>query len=471
MQKIIGREKELQILADLKTNSEPEFVAVYGRRRIGKTFLIRKAFENQFDFYLTGIANASTEQQLMNFRSAFIQQSDIELESLPKDWFEAFQNLRILILKKNNHPVIIFLDELPWLDTSNSDFVMALEHFWNSFGSAQENLKLIVCGSAASWIINKLINNHGGLHNRITKRIPLAPFTLKETEQFLLSKDIVLDRYQIIQLYIVMGGIPFYLNAIKKGFSAFQNIDNLCFNESGLLRNEYKNLYHSLFQNAEKHETVIEILSKKSMGLSRDEIIKLGGLSNGGNTTKILEDLETSGFIKKYLPFNRKSRNSLYQLIDNYSLFYHKFIKDSKALGENTWHNMINSATWRAWSGYAFEIVCLSHISSIKKALSINGIYSEIAAWRSLENAAQIDLLIDRKDNVITVCEIKFSTDEFIIDKAYAQNLKNKLQVLKSESKTKKTLFLAMITTFGIKNNDHSTSLVQNSITMDSLFE
>lgn len=473
MDKIIGREKELQILTSIKENTQPEFVAIYGRRRVGKTFLIRKAFENQLTFQMTGIANVSTEEQLVNFWTAFTLQTSINLESPPKNWLEAFQQIRLLILKNTSKPCILFLDELPWLDTPRSNFVAALEHFWNSFGSAQENLKLIVCGSSASWIINKLINNHGGLHNRVTKQMHLKPFSLKETEQYLQSKKIILDRYQIIQLYMVMGGIPFYLNAVEKGLSAFQNIDRLCFNETGLLKTEYQNLFYSLFKNAENHNAVIEALSKKAKGLTRDEIIKISSITNGGTTTKVLDELELSGFIKKYTPFKHKSRNSLYQLVDPYCLFYNKFIKNTKATGENAWVNMIDSSAWRAWSGYAFEYVCMYHIECIKKALGISGIYSEISAWKSSssENGAQIDLLIDRKDQVITVCEMKYSNDEFEITKAYFSNLKNKLSVFKNESKTKKTLFLAIVTTFGIKQNSYSLGFVQNSLTMDILFE
>jgi uncharacterized protein len=311
------------------------------------------------------------------------------------------------------------------------------------------------------------------LHNRITKRIPLRPFTLKEVELYLQAKQIYLERYQVLQIYSVMGGIPYYLNELETGLSSFQNIDKICFSEAGLLRTEYQELFYSLFQEAPNYLVIIEALSNKAKGLTREEIIKTSNISNGGTITKVLEELEVSGFIKKYLPFDKKSKSSLFQLTDPYSLFYHKFIKDSKAMGENTWINLMDSSKYRAWSGYAFEYVCMSHIENIKKALSIQGVYSEISSWvsRNPEKGTQIDLLIDRKDNVITVCEIKFSNDEYEITKSYANDLRNKLNLFKSESKTRKTIFLAMITTFGVKTNQYSLGLVQNSITMDALFE
>lgn len=473
MEKIIGREIEKDILKKILESSQPEFAAVYGRRRVGKTYLIKQFFDNQFAFYMTGTAHVNMAQQLNNFHSAYNQYSQKTLKKTPKTWFEAFENLRKLLNDSTLTKKIVFIDELPWLDTPRANFISALEYFWNSYGSSQDNLKLIVCGSAASWMINKLINNRGGLHNRITKRIFLKPFTLKETELFLQSKQIYLERYQVLQLYSVMGGIPFYLNEVEMGLSSFQNIDKICFSELGLLRMEYQELFYSLFQEAPNHVAIIEALSKKAKGLTRDEIIKTSKIANGGTITKVLEELEVSGFIKKYVPFDKKIKSSLYQLTDPYSLFYHKFIKDSKAIGENTWINLMDSSKYRAWSGYAFEYVCMSHIENIKKALSIQGVYSEISSWvsQNSEKGTQIDLLIDRKDNVITVCEMKFSNDEYEITKSYSNDLRNKLNLFKSESKTRKTLFLAMITTFGIKTNQYSLGLVQNSITMNALFE
>lgn len=470
MDKIIGRKEEIAILEKIKVSNKPEFVAVYGRRRVGKTYLIRQFFKQQFTFHLTGMANANTPLQLGNFISTYREFNHLSDERVPQNWFEAFALLKHLIESKGEKLCIVFLDELPWMDTPRSNFVMALEHFWNSYGSSKNNLKLITCGSVASWMINKLINNHGGLHNRVTKRIHIHPFTLDETQQFLQAKNIVLERYQIAELYLILGGIPFYLEEVEEGLSVAQNIDRLCFSETGLFRNEYQNLFKSLFKDSKIHQAVVEALAGKSRGLQRDEIIKLAKIPNGGNTTKVLEELESSGFIRKYVPFNNKIRSSLYQLTDPFVLFYHQFMKNTKAVGEGAWLSFVDGSPYKTWTGYAFENLCLLHIAAIKMALGINGIYSENASWRSKENNAQIDLLIDRKDKVITICEMKFSNDEFVITKDYADKLRRKLNVFRTESKTKKSVFLCMITTFGIQTNQYSLGLVQNSLTLEDLF-
>lgn len=474
MNKIIGRKKELALLSRLKSFKRSSFVAIYGRRRVGKTFLIREAFNNQFDFSLTGMANVNLAQQLANFHVALTRYSPATFEEAPAEsWFEAFQQLSEILKASKKQQKVVFLDELPWLDTAQSNFIPALEHFWNSWASTRNDILLIVCGSAASWMLSKLINNKGGLHNRITHRIKLEPFTLKECEQFFKDRAAVFDKYQLVQLYMAIGGIPFYLDQVDVGLSAAQNINKMCFEPRGLLRTEFDNLYKSLFNNAEKHISIIELLSKKTKGLTRDEITKGTKLPTGGSTTRILNDLEESNFIRKYNAFEKKEKNSLYQLSDFYSLFYLKFIKKASVLDENVWINGLDSPAQRAWGGYAFEQVCLAHIKEIKKALGISGVQTTSSSWIKKANGSgtQIDLLIDRRDQVINLCEMKFSINTFTIDKKYAGVLRNKIGVFKEETRTRKAVYLTMITTFGLNKNQYSTSLVQNDLTMDILFD
>lgn len=473
MNEIVGRIEEKKQFKELLQSNESEFVAVYGRRRVGKTFLIREYFKQHISFHLTGLSNATLPQQLVNFHTCMCTGYPKYKETIPVSWFEAFQQLikRIEKTKKQKH--VIFLDELPWLDTPKSYFISALEHFWNSWASARKDILLIVCGSAASWMIHKLINNKGGLHNRITHRMKINPFTLKECDEYFKYKKISFNRYQIIELYSVMGGIPYYLDAVKKGKSAAQNIDTICFSEQGLLKNEFSNLYASLFKHAEHYEAVVKALSKKSKGLTRDEIINTSKIQNGGGTSKILSDLEESGFIRKYTPFGKQYRESLYQLVDFYTLFYFNFIQAKKNTSTNFWINALNSSLHKSWSGYAFEQVCLLHIHEIKNALGIRGIISSEASWRSQQKAdgAQIDLLIDRNDQIINVCEMKFSTTEFIITKDYSKNLRNKIALFGAETQTKKAINLTLITTYGVKENQYAQDLIQNDITIDCFFE
>ena len=473
MKKLIGRDKELQMLSTLKANTTSSFVAVYGRRRVGKTFLIREAFNYEFDFHLTGIANSNTKQQLLNFYNAIIKYntSNIDLP-IPKNWLNAFQLLISLLEKSKRKQKIVFLDELPWLDTPRSGFIQALEHFWNSWASARSDIILVVCGSAAAWMINKLIKNTGGLHNRITHRIRLNPFTLKQCEAYFKARDAKFDHYQMLILYMVMGGIPFYLDQIDTSQSADQNIDRLCFQKDGMLRDEFHNLYHSLFRNADDYISVIEALSTKGKGLTRNEIIKAAGITNTGAATNILRELEESHFIRKYAPFMNKEKLSLYQLCDPYSLFYLKWLKNASTLDQNNWIKQLDSPKKRAWSGYAFEQVCLEHIEQIKAALGITAIQTRTSSWvgQSDQKGAQVDLVIDRKDRIINLCEMKFSIRPFTITKSYADSLATKIVAFKEQTKTKSDIYLTLISTFGLVSNSYASSMIQNNLQMDILF-
>lgn len=469
---IVGRKKEIEILEKKYHSEKSEFIAVYGRRRVGKTYLIRSVFENRYTLQLTGLSNVNLQQQLINFQISIQQQHLFLAGQNVTSWIEAFLQIKQCIEHSKQKKKVIFIDELPWFDTPRSNFISALEHFWNSWASARKDVLLIVCGSAASWMIHKLINNKKGLHNRITQRIKLEPFTLKECREFMQTRKIKLDHYQLIQLYMVLGGIPFYWDAIEKGKSAIQNINNLCFSQNGLLTNEFQNLYRSLFLKAEKHEAIIEALAKKNRGLTREELVKATKMKNGGSFTSILNELEESGFIRKYSSFGKEFRNSLYQLTDFFSLFYLKFIRNTPFSDENQWSKMIDSPKHRAWSGYAFEQVCMSHIYQIKKALGISGIETHTSSWKSTKSqkGAQIDLVIDRRDGIITICEMKFSVSPFTIDKKYDAELRNKIGVFKTETKTRKAVFLTLITTFGLTKNIYYNN-IQNDLTMTVLFE
>ena len=473
MNYFIGREQEIQLLERIYADDRSAFVALYGRRRIGKTELIRHVLGERMTFYLTGIAHVTTEQQLVNFQAAFERQTPLsQHRPIPSNWFYAFQYLITFLEKSPAGKKVIFLDELPWLDTPKSDFMSALEHFWNSWASARTDITLVVCGSAASWMLKKLIHNHGGLHNRVTHRIRLEPFSLREAEKMLLRKNAALDRYQIIQYYMAVGGVPFYLDTFDGQLTPMQNIENQCFAKDGFLRTEFNVLFASLFMKAERHISIVEAIATKTKGLTREEILRLSRLPNNGATTQLLEELEESGFIRKYRPFKKNNRQSLFQLVDFYTLFYLKFIKNATFEESGNWLALTDSPIYKAWSGYSFEQVCLMHVPQIKQALGISGIFSQSSSWRSkdAENGAQIDLLIDRRDRVISLFEIKFSSEPYTITKSYAEQLRQKISVFKSETATNKAVWLAMLTPFGLKQNTYSGSLVQHQLTMDCLF-
>lgn len=474
MDAFIGRKREIQKLQRIIQSDRSEFVAIYGRRRVGKTWLVRKVFENKFTFQMTAMANVNKTQQLFNFYTVLQKyRKNMPPGPVPENWFLAFQQLIDYLEASSEKKKVVFLDELPWFDNQKSDFIPSLEHFWNSWAAHRNDVILITCGSAASWIINKLINHKGGLHNRVTERIKLEPFELREAEELLKTKNPAINRYQILQLYMVMGGIPFYLDQVSPSYSAMQNIEQICFAADGLLRLEFDNLFRALFSKADRHVAIVRAIAQKSKGLTRREIIQQTGLANSGTLTHILDELEKSGFVRRYNPFKRKKRNSLYQLVDFYTLFYLRFIENSDASDINNWSNAIDTPVYRAWSGYAFEQICLYHIQQIKKALGISGIISHTYSWKSeqSENGVQIDLIIDRRDQVVNLCEMKFSIELFTITKSYADQLRRKIAVFRSETGTKKALYLTMITTHGLHQNTHSMGLVQNDLRMDVLFD
>ena len=467
---IIGRKREQLSLQQYVESDRPEFVAVYGRRRVGKTFLVKEYFNQNFDFYISGLAKAKLSEQLENFHLTLLSYGKTPYAKA-KNWLEAFRQLIHLLEKtRKKGKKIIFIDELPWFDTPRSGFITGLEFFWNTWASARPDILLITCGSATSWMTNKLLNNRGGLHNRVTRRMEIEPFNLCECEEFFKSKRILFDKKSIVESYMVFGGIPFYLNMFEKGLSITQNIDNLCFRKNAALKNEFSILYSSLFKKSENHINVINTLAKKKKGLSRGNILAETNIQGGG-LTFLLEELEQCGFIRSYNTYEKKKKERLYQLVDFYSLFYINFIQNEKPKNENFWKNNIESAKRHVWHGYAFEQVCMEHITQIRQKLGISGIINYAATWRSKnsENGAQIDLLIDRNDNVINICEIKYANSEYVIDKNTDENLRNKRATFIEENKTKKSIHLTMITTYGVKRNEYWNN-IQSEITLNDLF-
>lgn len=476
MEQIIGREAEMKLLGNMLTTKEAELIAVYGRRRVGKTFLIRNFYHKNLVFEFTGVHEVSLSQQLEGFMDALQLAIAAHMPlATPKNWTMAFTLLNeYLKTKLGKEPAVILFDELPWIHTPKSGFLSAFGHWWNTWASRQPLLKVVICGSAASWMINNIIRNRGGLHNRVSQTIRLLPFTLNETEELMQSRGIQLDRYQILQLYMAIGGIPQYLKQVTKGESVTQTIDKLCFAKTGPFRTEFKNLYQSLFANAAHHEAIVRVLSKKNKGLSRAEVIDACGFTTGGWTSQLFEELEESGFITQYIPFDKTRRDSVYKLTDEYSIFYLKFIENTKATGTGSWLKLAAGSSYKSWIGFAFEAVCQKHVPQIKKALGIAGVYTEASGWRYTpkkgETGAQIDLLLDRQDHCISLCEMKFSVDQFVIDKKYAAELDRKVNVFREETASKKTIFLTMITTFGTKQNIYTTGRIVSEITMDDLF-
>ncbi len=470
---IIGRKSQIEILKHALTSPDPEFIAVYGRRRIGKTFLVWEFFEKNLYFDLTGIFKTSLSDQLENFADSMGKAIGIGISpKIPKTWREAFLQLENYIeskgKNKSNRKQVIFLDELPWLNTPRSKFLPNLQHFWNNYCSKRRDIILVVCGSAASWMIQHIVRSKGGLHNRLTRQIRLLPFTLAETKQYLQSRKMKqLNNYSILQIYMALGGVPYYLSKIETGKSAAQIIDSLCFSDAAPLRREYDQLYRSLFEKSEQHMKIVEYLSKKRKGLTRSEILDNTGLKSGGTASQILEELEESGFIESRIPFGKKANDSLYRLIDEFSLFHQYWIKPlgKQNPGSGYWMTRQSEQKYKSWAGYSFECICLKHINKLKDALGISKISTTENPWRfqppkdSEKSGVQINLLIDRADMTINLFEIKFYNTEFTINSKNANDLRNKIEIFREQTTTRKNIFLTMLTTYGTRENAHSTSL------------
>jgi len=469
MSKIVGRIHELGLLKEAFENNKSELIALYGRRRIGKTFLIRQFYNSNIVFEVTGLFAGHMNDQLANFNKEVKKRTKKSNLEVPNSWLDAFTYLEeYLDSLKGKKKKVIFIDEFPWIATTKSKFLMAFENFWNTYCTKRDDLIVVICGSAASYMVQKIVNNKGGLHNRISRKIRLLPFNLYETEQFLISNGIKYTRYDIIQIYMALGGVPHYLGKLHKGLSVPQNIDSLCFSKDGVLNDEFNQLYVSLFDDSERHMKIIKTLASSNKGLTRNELTDKSGIPSGGDFSLKLEELRESGFVTEYPYYANKTQLTLYRLSDEYSKFYLKFIESNKNGGEGTWQRLSTSQSYSSWSGFAFETLCLKHILQIKKSLRIDAIYSTNSSWFN-ENA-QIDLLIDRDDNVMNLCEMKFYNAPYTIEKKYYMNLKNKVSELQKDTKTRKNIFITLVTTFGVDENEYSKELVQNNLNMDTLF-
>lgn len=479
---IVGRLNEIERLKKYVASEQSEFIAVYGRRRVGKTFLIKELFEGEFSFRMTGKDNVGMREQLVNFSYAMTDSFGVDVSL--NCWSEAFRALAKAIEQLPEGRKIIFIDEMPWLDTPKSGFISALESFWNEWAYYRSDVKLIVCGSATSWMLNKLINARGGLHNRVTHKLLISPFSLQETEQYFHYKGFEYERPEILDCFMAVGGVAYYLSLFETGRSVAENIQALCFSKGGDLTDEFDKLFKSLFKKADNHRSIVLSLSQVGKGMTRQDLIERTKMTNNGNLTTLLEELEACEFIRSYVPFGKTRKDKMYQLIDHFTLFYLHFINANRYSGKDYWLHTIGTSEYNVWCGYAFEIVCLHHIDQILDGLGISGVLSSPCSWayrpsakilaneeadEDLKAGAQIDLLIDRNDKTISVCEMKYSDSEYEIDKQYDQRVEKRLRTFKKVTKTNKSLQIVYVTPLGLYNNMYARK-IPKQITIEHLF-
>ena len=480
MSEIIGRKDEVKELNDLYLSGRPEFVAIYGRRRVGKTFLVDKVFKNKITFRHSGLSPVDEEgkannlqQQLQSFYQSLLLQG-VKKTHCPKNWLEAFFMLEMHLQKiDDGSRQVVFLDELPWMDTPRSRFITALESFWNGWACHRDNVMLVVCGSANSWMLDNLVNNHGGLYGRTTHEIKLLPFSLAECGMFFKKKGVRLSHYDIAQSNMIVGGIPYYMDYFEKDKSLAQNVDNLFFARDAKLKNEFQRLFSSVFARPEDMMKIVRFLSTRRCGYSRDSIIEHLQINDNGEVTKWLRALISSDFIDKYVPFGESKRTVFYKLIDPFCLFYLRFVDGQNGLNPDFWTNNVLSPKMNAWRGFAFEDLCLRHIEQVKRALQIAGVTTSQSSWAVAgddeQEGSQIDLLILRKDNVVNMCEMKFYSDDFAVDKSFHRKMVRRTIQLQDHLGRKNIVHSTLITTYGLTYNEYSGDFV-SVITLDDLF-
>ena len=477
---ILGRKKEIDELNHLYFSGKAEFVAVYGRRRVGKTFLVDEALKGKITFRHAGLSPVEESGKANNARAQLqhfyqsLQLCGMPKSHCPKNWLEAFfmleQHLQHI---DEGMRQVVFLDELPWMDTPRSGFITALESFWNTWACHRQNLMLVVCGSANSWMLDNLVNNHGGLYGRTTYEIKLTPFVLGECEEFYRSRGVLMSRYDVAQANMILGGIPYYMSYVVKGRSLAQNIDALFFSTNAKLKNEFSRLFASVFAKPDEMIKIVRFLSTRRSGFSRNEIAEKTQFSNNGDLSQRLDALVASDFIEKYVPFGESKRNNRYKLIDPFCLFYLRFVDGQKNLNPQFWMNNVDSPKINAWRGYAFEDLCFRHIDKIKQVLQINGVESSQSAWSlhgdGEQDGAQIDLIISRKDNVVNLCEMKFYSEDFTVTKDYHKTLVHRTNLLEKQLPKKASVQSVLVTTYGLAYNAYSSAFV-STVTLDDLF-
>ena len=494
---MIGRKKEIKLLNEICDLEESSLVAIYGRRRIGKTYLVNHMFKKYRQdclfFEFTGAYDGDKRGQIDNFIDQVYEWFYVEPSFEIKSWSDAFRFLKRTIDKEikkrdSNEKVIVFLDEVPWIDRSNKGgFLSALGYFWNTWCEPRENVVLILCGSNSSWIRDKILKNaRGSLYQRVTHQISMYPFDLKETKAYLLEqKGFMIDNKTVTDIYMIFGGVAKYLSFLNPNESSAENIDRVFFSIHGSMYREYDELFSSLFADkSDYYKSVIELLCTRRSGFSLSDISKAFNEKLGGKLRLAIAELEECGFIKGLSKYGNSVRGVNYMIVDPYILFHHKWIKgfsrnDIATLPNNYWLHKSSSQSYAVWSGYAFEIVVMVNIRLYLNAIGRLGFFSGVYHWQHMaksedEQGAQIDMVVNYGNNIFDILECKYYNSEYVISKEYAKNIKNKLSMFKKYglySKQKSELRLVFLTSYGVKMNAEAHSLNISRVCLDDLFE
>lgn len=476
---IIGRKRELESLEKCFSSKEAQFVTVYGRRRVGKTFLIREFFKGKrcYFFHATGIQGGNMAAQLEKFSHALSKTFHGGARmAVPRNWSEALQALQYEI-ERVEGKVVIFLDELPWMATRRSRLLQEIDYYWNNIWAGMSTIILVLCGSSSSWIVRKIIKGKGGFYKRTTLKLPIQPFSLSETREFLRHKKIRLNEKNIVSLYMSLGGVPYYLNLVESQKTSQKNIQRLFFDDNSPLMDEFNTLFDSLFYTPGPYKDIVREIAHHQEGLTWSEIeAKVGSSSRGGSLTDRLENLCFSGYLTKYRQW-RDSGEDFYKVTDEFCLFYLRWVEphEGGTFDSDYWLYQASKPAYYSWSGYAFESVCRKHIHKILRALDIRS-GAPMNPWRhasrswSDDDGAQVDLVVEQLDGAITLIEIKYTDKIFSIDKRYAQDLERKIRVFHDTTGVKEEIFLAMVSANGVRKNVYAKELLSGVATLEDLF-
>lgn len=480
---VIGREEELDTISRLYASERSEFLAIYGQRRVGKSFLIEEALGNKITFSAVGLyqkidkdspekVESYRQKQLAHFYNSLREYGLPKEGNLaPTSWMEALELLKKLLKSKRAKRKVVFIDELPWLaGPQSAELLEELGHFWNSWAGMRKDIFLIVCGSATSWMVDNVLRDYGGLYGRITERIFLKPFTLAECERYWNKRGFHLSRFEIALTYMVIGGVPFYMDSIRPDRTMADNINAIYFDKDKA-RQEFKDVYTSLYSSSETYIEVVRQLGKRFYGMTRDELLKAVEKKGGGTFTDILDNLIDSGIIRSYTLYGGPRKQTVYQLVDFFTLFYLRFVENTDF---TSWRSVQRSKPFYTWAGNTFELLVLEHMPKLADALRIKE-YATPFSWRGKTpdgEGVQVNLIIPATtERADYICEMKFSEGKYTLSNDDAEEFARQIAALSISKIHKPThsIYVALVTSLGVTDSKHRIH-VNELVTLDSLF-
>ncbi len=473
--KLVARSAETDELKRCERSGKSELVCVYGRRRVGKTYLVEQTFSGSFAFRATGVEGGNMRQQLKSFNQRLQEHGDPQ-RTIPKNWFEAFSRLDIVLSREDaaRSPYgkkVVFLDEFPWFATARSEFLMAFGEFWNRRGTAGDDIMVVICGSATSWIVGNVLENTGSLYNRVTSQVYLEPFCLGDAERFFVDRGFGWTRSQIAESHMVFGGLPYFLELLDPNESLRANIERLCFAPHALLAHESSKLLEATLKKSPAYDRLLSYLAKHRCGVEKQACFEQTGLAKG-TFARAVDDLLKCGYIREFKVPTKRGKPLFLQLVDPFLLFHYRFLSKKSGDRVGSWSDCIqDEARYKSWRGCSFEILCVLHEAQIKRALGISGVRTRCYPWTSDQGAggAQIDLVIERDDGIINICEMRCTDRPFSMDAATEASLLNKVDVFKRETGAKNPVKIVVVSASGIAGVAH-TEYISRTITLDDLF-